>query len=587
VTGGITVLIFLADAPSSPEVAWSLADAGFRVVAIARHGTRPAVCKSRFVQASYISDPAVSVTRALFDLKQIARQQKEAILLPLDDHALFLAQRLQDEMATRVCGAIGRQATVALDKRQQLAAAAGAGFWIPETLELEQIEDLHRLHDFPCVLKPALAARVVGDSLGRGRSSLMADREELAALQSGPRWNEPMLAQPFLSGVGEGIFGLALGDRVVAWSGHRRVRMMNPSGSGSSACISRAPSADIRAVAERFLMSLEWRGLFMIEMLRDAEEKLWFMELNGRPWGSLALSRRMGYEYPAWAVQRLLDREYVPPEPEPRPPLLCRHLGREIAHLAFVARGPRSRALVEWPTLTRSIRDLLVTGPDQRFYNWRKDDQSVFMFDTWETIRAYLLPRRRRGKATRSWRARALQRFQSPVERWKQSRIRAVGGAATAAAKAQRILFLCYGNINRSALAERHLAHLVGNEVAISSCGFHAPGSRPADSNMVAVASEHGVSLENWSSRTIDGDIVAQADIILSMEAKHLVRLYAEYPEAKGRAFLLSCVTPKGTVALEIQDPFGKSRSDYEWCVKEVIQATSRLAVLIRQERMP
>ena len=69
------------------------------------------------------------------------------------------------------------------------------------------------------------------------------------------------------------------------------------------------------------------------------------MELNGRAWGSMALARRRGFEYPAWNVQAALDPDFVPVEPTDPPEILARHLGMELAHLAFVARGPQSKAL--------------------------------------------------------------------------------------------------------------------------------------------------------------------------------------------------------------------------------------------------
>jgi protein-tyrosine-phosphatase/predicted ATP-grasp superfamily ATP-dependent carboligase len=584
--GPTTVIIAFADALCAPEVAWSLADARYTVIAAVRRGTRTALRASRFVRVCEVADPAASFTRALCELRQLVLGHGDALLMPLDDCALLLAARLGDEFGIRVCGAVGRQAAVALDKRLQLSAAAGAGFRIPETREVLHRDDLDRLDEFPCILKPAYAARVIGDSVGRGRSFIAADREELAGIRSGWIATEPMLAQPFLAGAGEGIFGLALHDRVVAWSGHRRVRMMNPSGSGSSACESLMPAADARASAERFLTSVGWRGLFMIELLRDANGMLWFMELNGRPWGSMALARHMGFEYPAWSVRRLLDDRYVPAEPAPRQPLLCRHLGREIAHLAFVARGPRSHALKQWPGMARTIWNMTVVRREQRFYNRRRDDPYVFMLDTWESLCGQLWRRRSpRETQRKTLRARSRQWLCTWAERRRQSRIRAAGGAAAAIATARRVLFLCYGNINRSAIAERHLARLLGNEVAVASCGFHAQDARPADPDMLVVAGRHGVALHDWSSRTIDRGIVAQADVILAMEASHLVRLYAEYPEARGRAFLLGCLTPPGIGALEIADPFGQPRSEYERCARRVIEATSRLARLIRASR--
>ena len=63
--------------------------------------------------------------------------------------------------------------------------------------------------------------------MGHGGSHAIADTQELERLVSD--WDEtaPMLAQPLLRGA-EGWFGLVLDGRVVCWSGHRRLRMMNP-----------------------------------------------------------------------------------------------------------------------------------------------------------------------------------------------------------------------------------------------------------------------------------------------------------------------------------------------------------------------
>src|SRR5262249_50389743 len=119
-------------------------------------------------------------------------------------------------------------------------------------------------------------------------------------------WAErgPLLAQPFVVGAGGGVFGLATHEGGKAWGGDRRLRMMNPQGSGSSACISQLVSEDIRANVTRLIERTGWRGLFMVELLRDEQGQLWFVEFNGRPWGSISLSRRQGLDYPHWHVSQ-------------------------------------------------------------------------------------------------------------------------------------------------------------------------------------------------------------------------------------------------------------------------------------------
>ena len=125
--------------------------------------------------------------------------------------------------------------------------------------------------------------------------------------------------------------------------------MMNPAGSGSSCCESEFPSVETQACVERMLESIGWNGLFMIELLRDADGTEWFMELNGRAWGSMALSRAFGLEYPLWAVLDSLDELPELPETKGLEVRRARHLGRELVHLLLVLRGRRRRDGMPWP----------------------------------------------------------------------------------------------------------------------------------------------------------------------------------------------------------------------------------------------
>jgi len=574
-----TVCIGFADALSAPEVVWSLSDAGFHVVTFAKVNTRPVLLKSLLAQVEYITDPAVSVKEALADLQKLV-QHDSPILMPLDDASLWLIQELSKRISVQVAGARGRQAEVALDKRLQLEAAADAGFFVPETLRLESMGDTRRMTCFPAIVKPALAARTSGGSLGRGRAHMIADAKEFQAFTD--KWNlaEPMLAQPLLTGPGEGLFGFALEDKVVCWSGHRRIRMMNPAGSGASACVSMKTSREIRAVAERFLKSIGWRGIFMIELLRAEDGKLWFIELNGRPWGSMALARRLGLEYPAWDVHRLMDPAFVPEEPPEQPPLVCRHLGRELLHLAFVWRGPKSQALRNWPSRMKSLREVLRIRRDERWYNNNKKDPRVFWADTWQTLISTRSGRNFSSLATGGW-----SRLKRPVVRYEQTRIRQSGRVPELVKRCRHLLFLCYGNINRSALAEQHLRQLVGSELEISSCGFHSPDCRPIDPMMLKAAKDVGIPLSAWSSRTISTELVEAADLILAMEASQLIRLFREFPGSQGRAFLLSCVTKPKTIPLEISDPFGGTLDNYKRCIHEVTYATSAITAIINSHK--
>jgi hypothetical protein len=131
----------------------------------------------------------------------------------------------------------------------------------------------------------------------------------------------------------------------------------------------------------------DWRGLFMVELLRDPDGKLWFVELNGRPWGSMALARRQGLEYPAWHIELALDEHSSAGlAAAPVGGVVCRNVGRELMHLAFVLRGPRSSAQRTWPRFWKSFIDVAAIRSSDRIYNWRRSDWRVLLADIYYTV---------------------------------------------------------------------------------------------------------------------------------------------------------------------------------------------------------
>ena len=265
------------------------------------------------------------------------------------------------------------------------------------------------------------------------------------------------------------------------------------------------------------------------------------------------------------------------PAPRARP-LLCRHVGRELLHVAFVVRGPGPDNLgTPWPTLGGTLARMLAPARSQALYNWRWNDPLVFFADLASTLRPVVALRMPRF-AGLGLAGRIRRRLAALAERRRQRRLRRHGLPLPAIQRARSVLFLCYGNINRSALAERYLRQLMGDKCTVTSCGLHRHARRAADPQMVAVARDVGVDLENWSSRTVNEELVRTADVIFAMEAKHLSQLYAEHPQARGRAFLLGSLNPVAEGPLEIQDPFGKPRAAYERCLREVVAATASLA---------
>jgi hypothetical protein len=391
-----TILVGFAEALAAPEVVWSLVDEGFNVVAFARKGRACALRYSRHVVCHEICAPEIDLQMAISDLHSLMvslsaqADGRQWILLPLDDKALHLCSNVPPESPWLLAGPRGASADLALNKYLQIEAARNAGFNVPRTVlarTAKDIFDFAAATSFPIILKAAECVPTYQGRVRPCRNWICANRDELNSAVA--EWAEgvPLLAQSFIAGTGEGIFGLAAPDGVRAWSAHRRLRMMNPEGSGSSACISQPVSDDLKTKVTALISAAEWRGLFMIELLRDHLGTPWFVELNGRTWGSMALSRRQGLEYPAWHARLAMDQgSGIAKTLTNSSGVVCRNLGRELVHVLFVLRGPKSGALRDQASPWETLRAVIRVRRGETLYNWRRDDPKVFLADCYYTI---------------------------------------------------------------------------------------------------------------------------------------------------------------------------------------------------------
>lgn len=389
------VVIGFAEALPAPEVFFSLHDAGHRISVFTRTGAQTPLARHLPVSHVYeIPAPEQDADAACHALTRLMNDGADTpdFILPMDDAALWLANTAMP-LDARIAGAQGEQAGLALDKTLQVVVAREAGLALPETIVIRAPEDLDADLPFPCIAKPALAIAVRAGRIAKDRVDYLPDRAAADALAARLQPDmAPLLVQPLVAGIGEGVFGFVGPQGVSHWSGHRRLRMMNPHGSGSSACLAQMPTPDLRAACERFLLTAGWQGAFMIELLRDVAGTPWFMELNGRMWGSMALARGQGLEYPAWAVAATHDPAFIPPDiTVPDTPLEARHLGRDLLHLLFVLRGPQTEFYrAGWPRITTSARQVLRSDKHRRRYNHHPDFAGFAWREAVHTVRQSL-----------------------------------------------------------------------------------------------------------------------------------------------------------------------------------------------------
>ncbi|WP_169945906.1 low molecular weight phosphatase family protein [Microbispora sp. H11081] len=131
-----------------------------------------------------------------------------------------------------------------------------------------------------------------------------------------------------------------------------------------------------------------------------------------------------------------------------------------------------------------------------------------------------------------------------------------------------RVLFVCTGNICRSAMAERlALAALgPGSPILVGSAGTRARAGLPMAERASEVLSRLGGDPRGFSSRPLTADAVAGADLVLAASSEHRARAVALHPRAAARAFTipefgaLAGAVPAESV-LGHADPVGRARA--------------------------
>jgi protein-tyrosine phosphatase len=133
------------------------------------------------------------------------------------------------------------------------------------------------------------------------------------------------------------------------------------------------------------------------------------------------------------------------------------------------------------------------------------------------------------------------------------------------------ILFVCYGNIARSLMAEGYLKKMASEhnlKIQVSSAGLNAQGLPPTRETLEIMKKEQ-IDLSNRTARQLTRELLEQADLVLTMEEIHKKAILFYYPQLKNKVFRLKEFA--GEIRdLDIQDPYGKNIKVYEARYEEI-----------------
>ena len=137
-----------------------------------------------------------------------------------------------------------------------------------------------------------------------------------------------------------------------------------------------------------------------------------------------------------------------------------------------------------------------------------------------------------------------------------------------------KLLLVCTGNIIRSACAQILLNKMYAcqsDSWQIVSAGTHAQVGAPMHPNMAQLLLAMGITGLAHKAQLIDADLVAQSDMVVTMERSHKEFLRSNYPTSKGKIFMFA-----GTE--DVPDPLGQPKREYEQVVEQILQGAKQWA---------
>lgn len=149
-----------------------------------------------------------------------------------------------------------------------------------------------------------------------------------------------------------------------------------------------------------------------------------------------------------------------------------------------------------------------------------------------------------------------------------------------------KIMFICTGNICRSAMAEGMMKKLIKEnniDAEIYSCGIYAETGDYATYNAVEAAKEYGADISNHRATNIRDSKIEEMDIILCATISHKQSVLYLHPELEGKVFTIKeyAKLDKNGQDMDIKDPWGYDEFVYRKCASEIEECLEKIVEII------
>ncbi len=293
-----------------------LAAGGFEVVSAAARGQVALAHWSRAVARGIRTpDPLTDERGFVAALEDAVRGGEVDLLMPGSDASLLNVSRGRARLEAHVRIGLPSAENVwrTLDKVELTEVASRCGLAAPPTVVChgtgEALAAAGEL-GYPVVLKPLRSVIENGPVRRRSGSELAATPAELSAIVDG--FGGEVLVQRRAVGPLVSFGGVFAGGRLLGEAVSRYGRTWRPGAGNACSSVTIDGSAELRSRVCGLLADLGWEGLFELELIECDDGGWHAIDMNPRPYGSMALAIGAGCNLPAIWCAHVLGRPVEP-----------------------------------------------------------------------------------------------------------------------------------------------------------------------------------------------------------------------------------------------------------------------------------
>lgn len=472
-------------------------------------------------------------------LFNIIKDEKYNYIIPVNDTSNELVYFLYDRIK-QISVVLGPNPVTfekTKDKRAMLELCKSLNIPVPDTEIIEAGSFNAKTNfNYPVYLKPSYSSNITSGFLHSYGVRKIKNDDQLDSFIRDNNSHSSILVQKECKGHGVGVNIMANKGEIISYSVHERVHEPYDGG-GSSYRKSIKIDPLLNDYCKKLSQAINYTGVMMIEFKKSAGI-YYFMEINSRFWGSLELSLNSNINFPLDLLSLFQNGNVQKSTYFPK--RYSRHLYKDVGWVLNKMKNKKNPFIF-----------LYWLYSFKNFFLGKESFDVEKYYDIKPIFAQYLLL--------------ILSLFKK-IKRKHTIFFTKPKRAKLTINKKSQVLFVCKGNINRSAFAEQYLK-TKGFKYVKSAGTIEREGRKTSRMIEQIAKEEYLMEMSEHRSNYLKESDFLEADLVFYFDNENFQEISKRFSNQMDKVFFIGCQTRKLN---RIKDPYNGTYNDYKKVTGEI-----------------